>query len=397
MSVLFKRDESLTGSGFSTSNAGRGGLYKGAPVRPSAAMGHSVIWGAVRLRANIESLMPVDVFRKVAGVRVEAPTPPVLIHPWDYADGQPQFIDEWLYSSRTALDRYGNSFGIKHGVNAFGLPAQIELVNPDLVQVRMKGSQITEYRYNGSPINSKYVWHERQYTIAGLPIGLSPIANAATSIATGMSAQDFALGWFQNGTLPGSVLKNTERTLVKDISADAKAQFKESITAGDIFVTGKDWEYTPIAAKAAEAEFLNQQAYTDTELCRFMDVPADLLDVVIANSGSGKVTYGNITQRNLQVLVINMAGSIKRRETALRRLVPASRYVKLNRSAFLAMDDKTRAEVNKLRIDSRTILPSEVRGLEDQAPYTDEQYAEFDRLFPPSRTQTATQTPVQPA
>ena len=55
--------------------------------------------------------------------------------------------------------------------------------------------------------------------------------------------------------------------------------------------------------------------------------------------------------------------------------------MKLNRSSLLAMDDKTRAEVDKLKIDARTLAPSEAREKEDRAPFTPEQLAEFDALF----------------
>lgn len=119
--------------------------------------------------------------------------------------------------------------------------------------------------------------------------------------------------------------------------------------------------------------------YSDQALARFFGVPGDVIDV---NTTTGSVTYANITQRNLQLLVLNMGGAIKRREDAFsRHLVANPRFVKLNRDAVLAMDAKTRADLFKVQIDARLRTPSEIRVLEDREPYTDEQYAEFDRLF----------------
>ena len=66
-----------------------------------------------------------------------------------------------------------------------------------------------------------------------------------------------------------------------------------------------------LAAKASESGFIQQMEYTDVALTRFFGVPADMVDV---QSSTGSVTYANITQRNLQLLVMNLGGAVKRRE-----------------------------------------------------------------------------------
>jgi HK97 family phage portal protein len=198
-------------------------------------------------------------------------------------------------------------------------------------------------------------------------------------LSAGLSAQEFAVSWFQAGGVPSAILKNSEKKLDRAEAIAAKESFKASITNGDVWTTGKDWEYTPVAVKAAESAFIEQMQYTDSDLCRFMGVPADMLDV--ASGNAAQVTYANVTQRNLQLLVMNLGGAVKRREDALSKLTPGGRYVKLNRSAVLAMDDKTRAELFALKVTSRTITPDQVRAYEDQAPLTEADYTQFDRLF----------------
>lgn len=379
MSVLFgRRDATLTGLGVPFEGL-RGSKAGTSKVSQQRALRHSVIWGATRLRADLVSLMPVDVFRKVGVQAVELMKPQVLINPFEIAEGQPMNMGEWMYSTQTALDRMGNNVGIVHARDGLGIPASIEPLDPDHVSFKMRGSRIIEYKVDGDVIDPKHIWHERQYTIAGVPVGLSPIAHAALQLSAGLSAQEFALAWFQGGAVPSAILRNSEKSLTRDQAQEAKASFKASIQNGDVWTTGKDWTYEPVAAKAAEASFIEQMQYTDADLCRFMGVPADMLDV--AGSNASQVTYANVTQRNLQLLVMNLGGTIKRREDALSRLTPSGRYVKLNRSAVLAMDDKTRAEVFQIRIDSRTITPDMVRAHEDEGPLTEADYTQFDRLF----------------
>lgn len=350
-------------------------------------MQHSVVWGARHLRADLLSLMPVDVYRKVNGVRVTLDTPEVLRNPWEVAEGQPMAIDEWIYSTQMAVDGFGNNVGIVHAKDAFGLPSKIEPVDPESVSYRIKGTRIVEYRINGSVEEMKWIWHERQHTIAGFPVGLSPIANAALALSSGLSAQEFALAWFQNGAVPSAILKNSEKVLTREQAQEAKASFKASMESGDVWTTGKDWEYNPVSAKASEASFIEQMQYSDLELCRFFGVPADMVDVAAANASA--VTYASISQRNLQLMVVNLGGAVKRRERALSALVPGDRYVKLNRSAVLAMDDKSRAELFGVHIQNRVMTPDQVRDIEDMPPLTDADYAQFDRLF-------GARTPNQP-
>lgn len=350
-------------------------------------MRHSVVWGARHLRADLISLMTPQVFRDIDGVAFQQSRPSVLVEPWEIASGQPMSIGEWMYSTQMAVDGFGNNVGIIHAKDALGIPTRIEPVDPEKVSYRVKGSRIKEYRIDGAVEDAKWIWHERQHTVPGFPVGLSPIANAAMALSAGLSAQEFALSWFENGAVPSAILKNGAKMLSAEEAQEAKSRFKASVQSGDVFVTGKDWEYNPVAVKASEASFIEQMQYTDVELARFFGVPADLLDVASMNASA--VTYASISQRNLQLLVMNLGGAVKRREDALSRLVPAGRYVKLNRSAVLAMDDKSRAELFKLKIDARMMTPDQARAIEDMPPLTNADYAQFEKLFGGSSSSAA--------
>lgn len=346
-----------------------------ATASASTANRQSVVWAAIHRKASLLAAMPVDVFRRVDGVVLEVAKPAVLVEPWQYADGQPETISEWLYSSQRALEGYGNSVGVIHGRDGAGLPNLIELIEPEAVRFRVSRRRIVEYRIHGELVPARNIWHERMY---GGPVGLSPIAFAALTLYGAEAARSFAADWFGGDAIPGAILKNAER-VVNDAAADAiKARFRSAIATGDLFVVGKDWEYNPIQAKAVETGFIEMMNVSDAALCRFFGVPAGEVDVPIQSS---TINYANIQQANLQLLVKHLGPSVDAREDALSRLTPRPRFVKLNRSSLLAMDDKTRAEVDDLKIKSRTLAPSEARSKEDRPPFTAEQLAEFDVLF----------------
>jgi len=381
---LFRRSTSLTSA---LEAGGRSPRSAGARrVTTTSAMRQSVVWGATRLRADLVSSLPIDVYRKVGGVNAEVTAPPVLIEPSQDADGQPMSAADWLYAGQMNLDRGGNSVGVITKRDAFGLPAGIDLAPMEDVRFRIKDWRIVKYFINGEGYEPREVWHERQHRVAGLPIGLSPIAFAALALSGAELAAEFAIDWFANGAAPRAHLKNGEKVLNPVEAEITRRRFSQQVAAGGLFVSGKDWTYDPISAKAAEASFIEQMEYSDVALCRFFGVPADLVDVA---AQSTSLTYANVTQRNLQFILLNLGSAVKRRNDALSRLVPRPRFVKLNSDALLAMDPKARAELFELQIKSRTRTPDQVRGLEDELPLSEADYAQFERLWPTTRPNQA--------
>ena len=381
MTVFFKRS-----APFSTYLEGRGiGLRSNTAasrVTPDQALRSSAVWACLRLRADLISTTPIDVFRTVGSVQVEVPKPPVLVNP-----GGPRVnMLEWMYSSQFDLDRYGNAFGIITEKSPDGLPKRIDLVSPDDVSVVVRDGEISHYMIRGKRYEVDEIWHERQFTVSGMHVGLSPIAYAAWSIGTYLSAQAFAYEWFSSGAAPTGHLRNTAvQTVDADDAEKIKGRFKKSVENRDIFVTGRDWEYTFAQVPANTVMFLDEMKYGVADVCRFLGVPADMID---AESSTGSITYANVGQRNLQLLVINLGPSYKRREVALSSMMPDPRFAKMNTDALMRMDPKGRSEKLIAEVAGRLRTPSEARALENLAPFTDSQLTEFDRLFgvprPPS-------------
>jgi HK97 family phage portal protein len=357
-------------------------------VTNDTALRHSAVWAALRLRGNLVSTLPVDAFRKIGDISVQIPRPAILILP----GGESVDIMEWLYSSQVDLDRAGNVFGLITARNGLGLPSRIELQALSDVIVRVRNGRLDEYRFAGKKVDPADVWHEKQYTVAGLHVGLSPVAYAAWTIGEYLSITQFALEWFGGGGIPVAMLRNKAKSLTTKQIEVVKGRFKESVANRDLFVTGADWEYDMIQAEQAGNAWIEAKSAGLPDIARYFDVPADLIDAAV--SGGSSITYANIIQRNLQLLIMHLNPALRRREAALSRLLPAPRYVQFNRNGLLQMDPATRAEVLAKRIEARTLAPSEARAIEDLPPFTSDQLAEFDRLFGPPKTLLAPAVPT---
>jgi len=374
---LFRRTSNIFGPTPEEMVNSRRALGKpGMPVVTNdTAMRHSAVWACLRLRGNLVSTMPVDVFRRVNGEQIEVPKPPVLVNP----GGERVDLQEWLYSSQVDLDRGGNAFGLITERDGGGLPRRIDL-QPlgECAFVIRDGKE--QYRIAGKLYDPKDVWHERQYTVSGLPVGLSPVAYAAWSISEYLSIQDFALDWFGNGGVPLAHMKNTAKALTSEQASTIKERYNASIRAGEILVTGNDWEYDMIQAEQAGSAWLEAKQFSIGDIARFFDCPGDLIDAAVQ---SGSITYASITQRNLQFLIMHLGPAVIRRENALGRLLSKPRYVKFNTGALLRLDPKTAADLIKVKIDSRTMTPDEARELDNLPALTQDQIDQFLTFWPP--------------
>lgn len=350
-------------------------------VTADTALRSSAVWAALRLRANLISTLPIDSFKARPGeTRVSVPNPNVTF----INAGHEIEWDEFLYATQMDLDRSGNAFGVVTQRNAFNLPTRIELANlGDVVlQPRYVTNNILDpqlvWRIGGVEYPYEDLWHERQYVVSGIPMGLNAIAYAAYSVGSYLSAQDFAIKWFGNDALPAAVLKNEEETVPPKVAEAAKARYQASMTPGGVFVTGRDWTLSPLNAATESNRYIETMQWGVPDIARYFDVPADLIDGAISGQS---VKYANISQRFVQLLVAHLGPSISRRERALSNLHPRPRYVRLRRRALLEMDPLSMAQLIASEINSRYTTPDEARQAADKPPLTEDQMAQFDRLF----------------
>jgi phage portal protein BeeE len=157
--------------------AARSGIGPMASVSRDTALRHSAVWACLRLRADLVSMMPVDVYRKAQGQQIEVPPPPVLVNP----SGDQVSINEWMYSTQFDLDSTGNAFGLiteRGGLNGM-LPSRIDLVPATDVVVEVRKGKV-QYRIGNTVYQPDEVWHERQFTMSGHAGG--HVADRARSI-----------------------------------------------------------------------------------------------------------------------------------------------------------------------------------------------------------------------
>jgi hypothetical protein len=76
----FTRDAQITSPEDLLAQAGERRTNR-TPVTNDTALRNAAVWACLRLRADLVSSFPIDVYRYVNGIQVEVPKPPVLVTP----------------------------------------------------------------------------------------------------------------------------------------------------------------------------------------------------------------------------------------------------------------------------------------------------------------------------
>lgn len=358
MSIFFRsraETRAMDAGAFLTSGA--------SPLRPadaptvSRALSLTPVFAATRILADDTACLPLQQYRREpSGARVERPLSPLFQQP--AAEGSAY---DWVFQAVSSLTLTGNTTGVITGRDSRMNPTGVEWLHPESVEI-VKVDGAWEWFWNGIRVDRQDVVHIAGYTMAGSPVGLSPIAAFALSLETGLGAASFGRDWFRNGSTPSAVLES-DLPISEDQAKRLKARFKEAARGRDIVAMGIGTRYKPISVPAGESQFLESTRMTATQIANVYGLRPERIGGESGNS----LTYANVEQNS-----INDASALRpwvaRLESCFRRFSPPGEYVRFNLDAIIRADLKTRYEAHAIGIGSGFLLPNEARALEDRPP-----------------------------
>jgi HK97 family phage portal protein len=329
--------------------------YAAVPVNPTTAMQHSAVWACVNLIAGSISTLPLAAYRR--GDRDPLPDlPPLLRQP-----SATMNLPDWLYAALQSLLLRGNCYGeIVDRAGAGLLPAQVELLNPDTVQVTTDDSRLV-VRVNGAEVDPASIWHVKAFTTAGSVVGLSPIAHAKQAVGLGLGAEKFAAEVFGTKGIPVGLL-STDRDVDQEMADRWRARWRQQDRG--IAVLGGGARFQAVTLSPQETQFLEATQANVRTIARYFGVQPELVG---ADSGNS-LTYANVEQRALDFLQFCLRPWLVRLETAISGLLSSTTTVKFNAAGLVRTDLLTRYQAHESAIRAGWKLRSEVRELEDLPP-----------------------------
>ena len=341
------------------------------------------LYAAVSGIADDISIMPWQTFAASgAGWGQKLPNQPKLLT--DPAGDNSGFIP-WMNQGVMSACLWGFAFGPVLARDPLGIPTVVRWVHPGRVTIDetgtqprflVDGKQINDYLYVPGPV------------LPGSIRGLSPIALFRLQFGKSLTAQQYASDLFSRGVMPPGTLRNTSRTLEPGQADVFKARFKADVANRDIFVTGSDWEWTPLSAPADDATFLETIKAGATEIASIYRVTPEDIGGTTGSSMTYATLEMNQQNRNRRALL----PWVRRFESVISYALGPGQYTKANMDALIRADLKARMESHEIALRIGMETNPEGRALEDKPPLTPDETNQWQNLYGQRSTATTTTT-----
>lgn len=325
----------------------------GASVTAREALGLSTVYRAVSIRATAARQLSIDVYRGADQID----TPSIIKRP-DLDTSRAIFVERTVVSLNVA----GNAYW-RVRKNPAGQVTTIEVLNPHDVQIDTTPSgRVVGYQHQGNPLGLDEVKQLARLRVPGTPYGLGPIQAAQAELRGAIDLRDYASNWIASGDVPSGVLKSDQQ-LTPEQADDVKTRW--SNTRGGkrgIAVLGNGFSYSPVFLSPADAQFIESQQFTTTQIARLFGVPASLM---LAASDGNSLTYSNISQEWLGFVRFGLMEDLTEIEDALTHVLPRGQVAKFNVEGLLRSDTTTRYQAHKLGLEAGFLTLAEVRAIEN--------------------------------
>lgn len=346
-------------------DVGTAGAYANVRVDSMEGSLQSIaVRSAVDLLASVTSELPVQVFTGKGSAKRELPVPGWLEDPAGDGHGR----EDWLYQLIQNWALRGNNVGDVLRRGPGGFLQQVDLQHPDRVRAQIVEGR-PEWWFNGRKVdNDEDVFHRRVNPISGNLLGLSVIAQHAQDMGLSLTLTSFGLDYFQHGAHPGAVITNTEKSIESEaVAKNIKRRFMEAMRGREPAVFGRGYKYETVPVNPEESQFLESRGFTQAECARiFGPGVAELLGYT--QSGSS-LTYANVIDRSLQLLVYSLGKWIRRADRVLTEFLPRPQTARLDRDAILETTTLQRYQAHAAALGNAPWkTPNEVRADEDLSP-----------------------------
>lgn len=345
-----------------------GGSLPTASVGVERALSLVPVFGAARLLADtVASLTPVLYTKDKSGLQKQLPTPSLFTEP-----SMQGTLYDWLFRGTTSMALQGDAIGLVTVRDYYGFPTMVEWLHPEQVatydqNLSGAGSYMNpNWWWRGRPVRSTDLVHIPWFTMPWKVRGLSPIGAFRVTANVGLSAQDYANQWFDNGGVPPGTFRNSQHVVSKEDADILTQRVTKRLRTRQPLVYGSDWEYTPISIKPNEAQFVETMRLTATQIAVIYGMPPEK----IGGSTGSTLTYSTVEMNTIDYLTFSARPWLVRWEQALTRLFPRGQFVKFETSEMLRTDVKTRATVDRMSLGANVPwkMVDEVRAGRDLPP-----------------------------
>ena len=344
----------------------------GGPVHPTRAVGGiggvdaalrlAPVYACVRFLAEGVAKLPLQQYRDAGDRKVKITPGQLLTKPSAYLR-----LFDWLYQYVTSAALHGNAYGLITGRDGYGYPTGVEWLPPEAMVVEDAtpwNPAKTKFFFYGKPVDRGELLHIPTFSVPGRTQGVSPLKAFQMLIESGLDALAYGADWYKGGGIPPGTFQNTQYEVDDEQSAKIKRVLVEAQRKRVPLVYGRDWEYKPISVPPNEAQFIEAQQLTATQIAVIYGVQPRRAGGIHGDSQ----TYSNTEMDALAEITDTLDPWLIRLESALDDCLPSAQHAQFNRNARLRTTTEARYGVYRTARDIGLMNVNEIRALEDMDP-----------------------------
>lgn len=298
----------------------------------------SSVFRSFDILATAASQLSLGVWRN----NVELPVPSLVANPDVFGEDQSAIIE----TTAVHMAACGNAYWRLHRLGPAEPVLNIELLHPaetSVIEDTRNPGRVAAYSWRGQRLETWQVRHLKR--LRGLvPLyGLGPIQAAQPDLRGAADVRAYATGWFQDSGMPSGVLK-TDQKLNRSEAQDYREDWNAT-PAGQVRVLGQGLDFIPFALKPADAQWLENQKFSVTQVARLMGIPATYLLAAIDGTS---MNYTNQEQVDIAFVRYTLMKYLREIEQAFTALLPRGQVARFKVDALLRTDTKTRMETYEI-------------------------------------------------
>lgn len=344
----------------------------GEAITPSTAFMNATVYACIKIISSHIAMLPMQCFYlDKRGQRNRDRRHPVSVlietRPNPY---QTPFEFKQILEAHRQL--YGNAYAeIVYGADGF--PVALYPLNPKNTSIQKDGNGriwcITNIPNYKEPFKIPYenIIHLKSMNLHGL-MGLSPIEVVREQIGVQQASQKYLGKFYANGTMSRGILKVPQQ-LNKEAKEKVRTEWESYGTgienAHRVAILDAGLEYQQLGISQADAQFIETQKFTKTEIAQIYNVPPHML------ADLERATFSNIEQQSLEFVRDTLTPLlISWEETLAFQLFSTADlkkgyYLKYNLNSILRGDSTSRANYYEKMISLGVYSINEVRSFEE--------------------------------
>lgn len=325
-------------------------------VSTDRALGLAGVYRAVSIISTSVSQLPLGVWRN--GEELPQRSTDLVARP-DFDLSRSAFIEQTV----TSLAVNGNAYWLLNKSGPTADVKNVSVMNPLAVSIEYDNGK-KYFREGDKRFPAWRVKHLMLTRLPGYDIGVGPIQACQNELRGALDLRNYADQWFTDSGIPNGILK-TDAQLSAEMADAYKQRWIDTQTGGrDVAVLGHGVSYQPIYLSPADAQFLESQAFSQTQIARMFGVPAIYLMTDPGNS----MTYSNQEQVDTAFWKYTLMRYASEIESALSDLLPRGQEARFKTEALLRTDQKTRFDAYAVGINAGFLTVDEVREREGLLP-----------------------------